>query len=128
MQLKDLSPGLRSRVAKFRWDGIIEKHEGPVNWKYDLIDDCVDFLDIDGFDVLLPIDKENHRHITIDRCIPSKDGKTLTIFLQDTTYDADLLAGRLAICEKVPEENWFIAIVYHECWISRLESLPSSAS
>jgi hypothetical protein len=89
-------------------------------------DDYVDFF-IDGFDVLFPIDKQNHANVTIDRCIESKDGKTLTIFLHDRTYDTDrdmvMLAGRLAVCEKVPEQDWFIAIVYHECWINRLESV-----
>jgi hypothetical protein len=81
-------------------------------------------MNVDGFDILLPIDKENHKNISIDRCIPSGDGATLTIFLHDRTYDMgmDMLAGYLAICEKVPEQNWFIAIVYHECWVSKLTS------
>lgn len=116
MRLQDISPELRSRVSKFRWDRIIEKHEGPWDWKYDLKDDYVEFMRIGGFDVLLPVDKENHKNITIDRCIESRDGKTLTIFLHDRTYDPgmDMLTGYLAVCEKVPEQHWFIAIVYHE--------------
>ena len=127
MRLQDIPPEVRTRVAKFRWDRIIEKHEGPEDWSYDLKDDYVEFLTIDGFDVLLPIDKQNHANVTIDRCIESKDGKTLTIFLHDRTYDMgmDMLAGRLAVCERVPEQDWFIAIVYHDCWISRLEALHS---
>lgn len=124
MKLQDIPPRLRSRVANYRWDRIIEKHEGPEDWTYDLKDDYVEFLNIDGFDVLLPIDKRNHANVTIDRCIPSKDGKTLTIFLHDRSYDEgdDMFAGRLAVCERVPEQDWFIAIVYHECWINRLEA------
>jgi hypothetical protein len=127
MRLRVLSPALRSQAAKFRWDRIIEKHEGPEDWQYRLKDDYVEFMRIDRFDVLLPIGKENHKNIAIDRCIESKDGKTLTVFLHDRTYDTDpemdMLAGRLAVCEKVPEQDWFIAIVYHECWISQLDPL-----
>jgi hypothetical protein len=126
MRLADIPQQLQSRVARFRWDRIIEKHEGPEDWTYDFKDDYVDFLTIGGFDVLLPIDKENHANVTVERCIESKDGKTLTIFLHDRTYDSDsemdMFAGRLAVCEKVPEQNWFIAIVYHECWVDRLEA------
>jgi hypothetical protein len=126
MRLKGLSPELRSRIAKLRWDRIIEKHEGPWDWKSDLDGDYVEFVQIGGLDVLLPIDKENHKNITIDRCIELKDGNTLTIFSHDRTYDPgidmDMLAGRLAVCEKVPEQDWYIATVYHECWINRLES------
>jgi hypothetical protein len=122
MRLQSIPPDVRSRVAKFRWDRIIEKHEGPQDWGYLLKDDYVDFLRVDGFDVLLPVDKEKHANITIDRCIVSNDGKTLTIFLEDTTYETAMFAGYLAVCEKVPEHDWFIAIVYHECWVSRLET------
>ena len=122
MKLENLSPEFRSRLAKCRWDRIIEKHEGPEDWRYRLREEWVEFMRIEEFDVLLPVDKENHPNITIDRCVEAKDGNTLTIFLHDRTYDTgmDMFAGRLAVCEKVPDENWFITIVYHECWINRL--------
>jgi hypothetical protein len=124
MKLRDLSPELRSHLAKLRWDRFIEKHEGPEDWRYRLNEEWVEFLTIGGFDVLLPIDKEHHKNVSIARCIESKDGKTFTIFLHDRTYDSgmDMFAGRLAICEQVPEQDWFIAIVYHECWINRLKA------
>lgn len=121
MRLQNIPPELRSRVARFRWDRIIEKHEGPEDWSYLLEDDYVDFLHVDGFDVLLPVDKEKHTNINIDRCVVSNNGNTLTIFLTDTSYETGIFAGYLAVCERVPEQEWFIAIVYHECWVSRLE-------
>ena len=122
MRLQSLPPDVRERLAKLRWDRIIEKHEGPEDWSYLLKDDYVDFLQIDGFNVLLPVFKDKHTNVTVDRCIVSNDGKTLTIFLRDTTYETGMLAGYLAVCERVPEQDWFVAIVYHECWISRLEA------
>lgn len=63
-----------------------------------------------------------HVNIKIDLCVISKDGNTLTIFLKDTSFETGMFAGYLAVCEKVPEQEWFIAIVYHECWVHRLEA------
>jgi hypothetical protein len=126
MKLNEVPAEVLERVEACRWDRIIEKHEGPWDWRYDLKDDYVEVMNIDGFDVLLPIDKHHHTNVTIDRCSPSSDGTTLTIFLHDRSYDMgmDMFAGRLAVCERVPEQNWFIAIVYHECWVTRLGSSP----
>lgn len=69
MRLQNISSELRLRVATFRWDRIIEKHEGPEDWSYLLEDDYVDFLHVDGFDVLLPVDKEKHSNINVERCV-----------------------------------------------------------
>jgi hypothetical protein len=74
--------------------------------------------------VLLPIGKEHLPNITVLRCIASDDGQTLTLFLKDTTFATDpryetLMAGFLAICDKMPGEDFFVAIVYHEWFIIR---------
>ena len=123
MKFQDIENEVRSNVARFGWDRIIEKHEGPENWAYLVKDNFVEFLRVDGFDVLLPIDKSRHANVRIDRCVVSRDAKTLTLFLQDTTYDTGIFAGYLAVCERVPEQDWYIAIVYHECWINQLEAI-----
>jgi hypothetical protein len=123
MKLEEVPPNMLAKMAKFHWDRIIEKHEGPEDWDYLLKDDYVEFLNVDGFEVLLPIGRENHKNINITRCIASNEGNTLTIFLEDTTFDTGMFAGYLAVCEKIPEQPWFIAIVYHECWVSRLEAV-----
>ena len=118
MRVADLSVETRERVARVRWDRIIEKHEGPWDWKYWLED--AEFMTVDGFDVLLPVERENHPNITFLRVIPSADGNTLTIFLKDTTYYGDdpFSAGFLAVCDKFPGEDWFLAIVYHEWFMN----------
>ena len=39
-------------------------------------------------------------------------------FLKDTTYDDDLFfSGYLAICDKLKDEDFYLAIVYHEWFI-----------
>jgi hypothetical protein len=118
MRLADLSPELRGRVSGRRWDRIIEKHEGPWEWRYWVEDGDAEFLTIDGFDVLLPVGAEHHPNITILRTIPSADGNSLTIFLKDTTwYDDPLMSGFLAVCDRFETEPWYIAIAYHEWFI-----------
>ena len=77
---------------------------------------------INVYHVLLPVYKEHHPNITILRCIVSDNGQTLTLFLKDTTYvdnpDEEIFfAWFVAICDKVPGEEFFIAILYHEWFI-----------
>lgn len=122
MKIADLSSETKERIKTYRWDRIIEKHEGPEDWADVLKYHEPEFITVDGRDVLLPVDKEHHAHITILRCIPSQDGQTLTIFLKDTTYvenpESEMFqAGYVAICEKVKGEEFFIATVYHEWFI-----------
>lgn len=67
--------------------------------------------------MLLPVDRKQHANITIRRSIFSADGQTLTLFLTDTTYfggDDLIFAGYLAVCDKLPGEEFFLAIIYHE--------------
>ncbi len=118
MKLADLSPELLERIKSWRYDRILEKHEGPENWSSVLEYYNSEFLRLDGHDVLLPLERENLPNISLLRCIESKDGKTLTLFLKDTTYvtnprDEFFDAGRIAICEKVSGAEFYIAVVYH---------------
>jgi hypothetical protein len=116
MRLADLSPDTRQRIAGLRFDLFVEKHEGPWSWEYWLKHDAVEFLQIDTFDVLLPVEKEHQKNITILRCIVGENGQVLTIFLKDTTYESGVFAGRVAVCEKVAGEQWYLATLYHE-WL-----------
>ncbi|MFM2304449.1 MAG: hypothetical protein RLZZ135_1861 [Cyanobacteriota bacterium] len=34
MKLADLSAVTRQKIAKVKWDGIFEKHEGPYDWNW----------------------------------------------------------------------------------------------
>ncbi len=126
MKLSELPPDVLKRLRSFRWDRIIEKHEGPEDWESVLRHAKPEFLRVEGRDVLLPVDQERHPNITILRCIPSADGQTLSIFLKDTTYCRDprselFLAGFVAVCDRFPGEAFFVAILYHEWFIIRNE-------
>jgi hypothetical protein len=132
MKIADLSPELIEQLKTVRWDRIIEKHEGPEDWKHQLgyrsqyielteADDA-EFLEIEGHFVLLPIERSRHPNLTILRTILSADGNSLTLFIKDTTYGNDMFdSGYLAVCEKVAPtvstEGFFLATVYHEWFI-----------
>jgi hypothetical protein len=118
MKLSELSPETLAKIRSVRWDRIIEKHEGPEDWNSVLDYYEPEFLTIEGQPVLLPIDQSHHPNLTILRPIFSRDGNTLTLFLQDTTDDDHWsAAGFMAVCEKVSGEPFFLATLYHEWFI-----------
>lgn len=128
MKMADLSPETTENINSYRWDRIIEKHEGPESWRSVLAYYDPEFLEIGGRSVLLPVGRDQHPHITILRCIVSEDGRNLTIFLKDRTFvqnQGDTLAPRdemfytgfVSVCERFPGEKFFIAILYHEWFI-----------
>lgn len=83
MKLEEISPEILEKIRTYRWDRIIEKHEGPETWNYLLDSKSVEFLQIDGYVVLLPIDKEHHPNMSILRCIVSEDHRVLPAKLLD---------------------------------------------
>ena len=122
MKLSTLSPQIIARIKSYRWDRIIEKHEGPEDWRSVLEYYDPEFMDVNGHHVLLPVPREQHPSIRILRCIVGDEGQTLTLFLKNSTYvhhpmDEVFGAGFVAICDRFPGENFYIAIVYHEWFI-----------
>lgn len=131
MKVAKLSPQARKKIRAWRYDRIIEKHEGPFDWDKEFKWGQFEFMNIEGHQVLLPVEKEDHPNITIIRCIPSADGHSLTIFLKDMTNVPDQscafrMAGYVAICDKVPGEPFFVAILYHE-WFMVDNTSPNKA-
>ena len=118
MKIADLSPETLEKTKTLRYDKIGRKHEGPWTWESEFEYGEPEFINMAGYEVLLPIEKEYHPKITPLRVIPSADGNTLTIFFQDTSFGNEMFdSGYLAICEKMPDENFFVATVYHEWFI-----------
>ena len=114
-----LSPETIEKIRRCRYDRILEKHEGPWDWDAELRFDDLAFFNVQGYRVLLPLDDEHHPNLTIHRCIPSQDEQSLTIFFKDTTYTKDPElddwdAWYVAFCEKFPDEDFYLATLYHE--------------
>lgn len=118
--IADLTPQQRDKITALHYDCIIEKHEGPRSWRGEFEYSNLEFLLFENHCVLLPIDVEHHANLSLVRCLESKDGEALTLFLKDTTFienaaDEFLQAGFLAVCDRV--ENFFVATVYHEWFL-----------
>ncbi|MDB9372315.1 hypothetical protein [Nodularia sphaerocarpa] len=123
MKLSDLSTETLEKIKPLRWDRIIEKHEGPETWEYVLESEAPEFLEIARHPVLLPIEQSRHPNITILRSIWSADINSVTIFLKDTTYDDDpFSSGFMAVCDRLKDEDFFVAILYHEWFIIEREA------
>ena len=122
LTLADLSFEAISKIRAYQWDGIIEKHEGPEDWNSTLTTYNPELLSAAGFPILLPVGRERNPNITILRSIVSRDGDSLTVFLKDTTHYPDpedelFWTGRMAVCDRVPGEEFFLAIVFHEWFV-----------
>lgn len=118
MQIAELSSDCLAAIKAIRWDCIIEKHEGPEPWQSTLRWYDPEFMMIDGRAVLLPIEQSQHSNITILRTIWSDDRNSLTLFLKDTTYGDDWFSsGFMAVCDRLPGQEFYIAILYHEWFI-----------
>lgn len=127
MQLSDLNSDCLAFIKTVRWDRIIEKHEGPENWASVLEWYDPEFMMIEGHAVLLPVERSHHDNITILRTIWSADGNSLTLFLKDTTYGDDwFMSGYMAVCDRLPNQDFYLAILYHEWFI--IEPLTISTS
>lgn len=133
MHVADLAAEVVAQICTCDYDRIIEKHEGPESW-YAIFHYGYnpEFIDINGFAVLLPLTGERLTNISVLRCIVSRDGDALTIFLKDRTFaksqniDPDeeiFYTGFMAFCEKFPGQDFYLATVYHEWFIVENEIL-----
>jgi len=118
MKISDLSTETLEKIKLVRWDRIIEKHEGPEDWESVLEYEEPEFIQIEGCAVLLPVDKSHHPNIRVIRSIWSADNNSVTLFLSDTTYEDDpFFSGFMAVCDRLKDEEFFLAILYHEWFI-----------
>jgi hypothetical protein len=146
MKIKELSPAILSVLKNKRYDRIVEKHEGPESWDWQLpydaeriealksmyknsdiedsVSDHADFIQIDNVDVLLPVGSDHHPNITILHHFFSENRQKIVLYIKDTTYDDGIWgAGFIAICDKYPYESFYVATLYHEWYIIDYDSL-----
>jgi hypothetical protein len=123
MKLYDVPPDLLERVTALRYDGMFDKHPGPWRWEEEFRYSPPLLIDLGGYRVLLPVDRDPDSHIEALRVIPSADGRVLTIFLKHTSISNSpdpkwdwLDVGRLAVCFKLDDTDIYVAHVYHD-WL-----------
>jgi hypothetical protein len=145
MKIKELSPAILAELKDKRYDRIVEKHEGPQTWDWQLPpskervqkmkemyqhsgydfseDNHAEFMQIAGVEVLLPIGSDHHENVTILHHFFSEDRQKIVLYIKDTTYDEGMFdAGFIAICDKYSTESFYIATMYHEWFIIDYDS------
>jgi hypothetical protein len=112
--------------------GFDSKHEFWMSWHHFLTfpetsysprteDDLAEFLNLESYDVLLPVPRSHHSSICSLRLIPSVDQQTLTLFLQDSYYrdwftqPSDARYGFIAIADRYQKFgcDFYLASYYH---------------
>ena len=131
MQIKNLRPVTLATIKKMRYDRIVEKHEGPETWNW-LLDvegekkkelaefykkaggdydpsPNAEFMEVGGVDVLLSVASDHHPNMTILHHFFSEDRSKIVLYIKETTYYDDAFAsGFVAICNKFPNEEFYI--------------------
>ena len=125
MKLANLDNKIIEALKPKLFDLFIEKHD--IVWSWGDFFDSVDFIELSGYQVLLPIEEDRRPNVSVLRCIESKDEKTLTLFLRDTTYIEQpyrewAWTGFVAVCDKFEDQDFYVATVYHEWFI--LDEVP----
>ena len=110
--------------------GFDAKHEFFMRWEYLLLnprtanyeeEELAEFINFNGYEVLLPIGHAHHPHLHLLRLNVNADETSLTLFLFDTYHSSwfdDIHSARygfLAVADRYQnhECNFFIASYYH---------------
>lgn len=118
----DIDPGLDSKHEFWMvWRHFIALSESPSPYYEETEEDLAEFLNFDGFNVLLPIPRSHHPNIRLIRLIPSIDKKTLTLFLHDSFHESwfteirDARYGFLAVADLYQKFgcSFYLANYYH---------------
>ncbi len=122
LRFQELLPETIDLIKTMYYDRIIEKHEGPERWEIMVDHYNLEFIEVEGRAVLLPVDQEHHPQITILRAMIEQNEQTMTLFFKDRTFAFEsepehFTTGFVAVCEKFPSEPFYITILYHEWFI-----------
>ncbi len=114
--------------------GFDSKHEFWMAWRHFIVlpeeasplyeeteEDLADFLNFNGFDVLLPVSLTHHPYIRLIRLIQSNDEKVLTLLIHDSFHQEwfkDVRGARygfLAVADRYQKFgcNFYLASYYH---------------
>ncbi|MEC4984370.1 MAG: hypothetical protein SAJ37_04530 [Oscillatoria sp. PMC 1068.18] len=113
--------------------GFDSKHEFWMVWRHFLSlpessffseaseDDLAEFLEFNGFSVLLPVPRSHHPQIRLVRLLESRDEQTLTLFIHDSFHREwfqDVFGARygfLAVADRYRKFgcDFYLASYYH---------------
>lgn len=118
----DIDPGFDAKHEFWMvWRHFIALPAEPPPYSEQTEEDLADFLNFDGYEVLLPVERSHHPYIKLVRLMPSIDEQTLTLFLHDSFHESwfrDRRAARygfLAVADRYQKFgcDFYIANYYH---------------
>ena len=84
----DINPGFDSKNEFWMvWRHFVALPEETSSFYEKTEENLAEFLNFNGFNVLLPVQRTHHPYIRLIRLIPSSDEKTLTLFLHDSFHE-----------------------------------------
>lgn len=118
----DIDPGFDSKHEFWMaWQHFIALPEETSPLYEKTSDDLAEFLNFDGFDVLLPVSRTHHPFIKLIRLLVSNDEKTLTLFVHDSFHQEwfkdswGARYGFLAVADQYQQFgcNFYLASYFH---------------
>jgi hypothetical protein len=144
MKLADLPQPVFDELChdeKWRLDidpGFDSKHEFWMVWRHFLVlpeesspyyeaseDDLAEFINFEGYNILLPVERSHHPYIRLIRLLKSSDEQSLTLFLHDSFHETWFKDGRgarygfLAVADRYQKFDcdFFLASYYHFAYL-----------
>ncbi len=122
----DIDPGFDSKHEFWMvWQHFIALPEETSPFYEKTEDDLAEFLNFNGFDVLLPVERTHNPDIRLIRLNKSNDEKTLTLFLHDSFHEdwfkdqSGARYGFLAVADRYQKFgcDFYLASYYHFCYL-----------
>ena len=84
----DIDPGLDAKHEFWMcWRHFLVPFESTFSQDEELEEMRAEFINFEGFDVLLPVPRSHNPHIKLIRLMASHDEKTLTLFQHDSSHE-----------------------------------------
>lgn len=122
MRLSAVSPEAIRKIVTYRCDCYSGRHEGPESWEDILCSSKPQLTTIHDHQVLLPMSPEQFLRFRLLSCFVGDDGQVLTLFLDPVAgapspEEESFRTGYVCICYKVPEEDFFITVLFHRYYL-----------
>jgi hypothetical protein len=130
LSVADLEPDVRERLGHYTLDVLLDDKRERWSWSH-ILPRSAAFLDLNDYAVLCPV--WTKPQFTVERLFIDASGNALVFYVRDRAVVDRLSANQemrmnealddfftcfFVACVRVPEQDFFITIAYHECAFS----------
>jgi hypothetical protein len=123
IRLEDLDGETLERIWSSPIDFFADDREESLTWADFPGGQSVDFVAVRGMNVLLPLRGDDLELLEIQSLILSDDRESLILILKDGGSETGRPWDRMALCERFPGEEWYIAVLYRD-WTAAGDPAP----